>query len=176
ASQASENQPASRENGFDSSSLRSSHLNFSFQHFSFQLLPRGLTEPILALHSPDASRPCHHRLAMRQASALFGPRTMTDSPAFRPLHSAAAIRFGKRKVSQPTRKRFRSVSSVRKLARPSGTARARPMKQDVEGREASPDQDPQYGRDAPHVARETAIGRKASPGQDLGNSREPGQL
>ncbi len=65
----------------------------------------GLTERTLARSEPCADAPLvAHRLrfvpsdAVRPdckltASALFGPRPMTDSPALHPLHSAVANRF-----------------------------------------------------------------------------------
>src|ERR1035437_1873223 len=57
--------------GERSLSLAFAFSDFSFQHFSF-----------FPVASPS------RRLAPRQASARFSPRTMTDSPDFRPLHSA----------------------------------------------------------------------------------------
>ena len=48
--------------------------------------------------------------------------------------------------------------------------RARPVK--TKGREATPDPDWQYGRDAPHVAQDTEIARDASHGQDTALRRE----
>jgi len=70
---------------------------------------------------------------------------MTDSPAFRPLHSADAIRFGKRNETSTYADRFRSVSSARKLPRQSGTARAPPRVKEARG------------RDAPHIGQDPAI-------------------
>ena len=63
----------------------------------------GLTEPTLALTRLTLRAPGCPPARSRQASALFGPRTMTDSPAFRPLHSANAIRCGEEKGAAPTR-------------------------------------------------------------------------
>ena len=82
----------------------------------------GLTERTLALLLPRAVAPLvAHRLDSRQVSALFGPRTMTDSPALqtasltpRPLTNEASSRCVR--------------SDGRKLARQSGTTRARPKK------------------------------------------------
>ena len=91
-------------------------------------------------------------------SALFGQRTTPDSAAFRPLHSA------QRTASQTAR-----IASLRsdgaETAETGRTARAHP------GKEKNPEaamlrisaKTPQYGREA-------------SPGQDIGISREHGQL
>ena len=72
--------PASR--GYWPASRRTVRVQFpGLQH-------PGVTERTLALRSPDAgASPVAHRLTSRQASALFRPRPMTDSPALPPLHS-----------------------------------------------------------------------------------------
>ena len=60
----------------------------------------------------------------RQVSARFRPRTMTDSPALHPLHSAAAIRKQRRSAIASFR-RPQTGETVRKR-------RARPKKKDPE--------------------------------------------
>lgn len=69
--------------------------------------------------------------ASRQVPALFGPRTITDSPALQPLHSTP------RPLTNEASSRC-VRSDGRKLARPSGTARARPLIKGTEGRELRP--------------------------------------
>jgi len=144
----------------------------------------GVTEPALVLHSPNS------RLIPHQVPARFRPRT------------GQTRRLCVRSIPL----RFNSAGSIStslhstgpKPPRQAGTSCA-PVK--ATGREASPDPDQQYGRDAPHVAQDTAIardashgqdaalrreappvaedtvvGREASPGQDIGNSREHGHF
>jgi hypothetical protein len=71
----------------------------------------GLTEPTLAL--------------ARQASALFSPRTMTDSPALQPLHSADATRFAGCADAIASFRRPQTVETVKSIrARPQNGTRA----------------------------------------------------
>ena len=105
-----------------------------------------------------------------QVSARFRPRTMTDSPALHPLHSAAAIRKQRRSAIASFR-RPQTGETVR-------TARARPEKQDTPMvarlRPTRTSNSPRCFARARHrntargsaCRRGQAIGREASPGQD----------
>ena len=117
----------------------------------------GLAEPPLALQlaAPQAGQPPSRQVPrfaqiasspLRHCSARARRLTRQicsrSTPLSRPLH----------------RLRFRAVAFRRpQTGETVRTARARPKKKTPDGREASPDHDPQYGRDAPHVAQDQAI-------------------
>jgi hypothetical protein len=114
------------------------------------------TSSLRSSSGKDSSPASPSRHLRCQVSARFRPRTMTDSPALHPLHSAAAIRKQRRSAIAAFR-RPQTAETVR-------TARARPKKQSTNGREASPDQ-----------------GTSSSPrcfarARHIGNSREHGHF
>ncbi len=93
--------------GIETSSLRSS-LGKSKQ-------PRRHRADTCAWSRPGAGA---EPLPTRQASARFRPRTMTDSPALHPLHSAAAIRKQRRSAIAAFRRPQTGETVKKRRARP----------------------------------------------------------
>ena len=116
---------------------------FCIFHFALVLSP-GLPEPLLALGRGPARAPNPSRRAKQRhgSPCARGRLAKLGSPLFSPLIPSLrrpALRAARsRQPPQPDE----TASPVR--AHPRDTA---------EGREASPDQDQHYGRDASHVAR-----------------------
>jgi len=105
----------------------------------------------------DAVRAGAARQMILTASALFRrarrqTRQLSDrsSPVVPALHSARKA-FAPCLASTPSFRRSQTAETA------DANIRAPPEKQNTNGREASPDHHPQYGRDAPHVAQDKAI-------------------
>ena len=139
---------------------------------------------IAAQNSSPASPSRHLRC---QVSARFRPRTMTDSPALHPLHSSRSSPAFRRNGigSMPGLSLLRSDG--RKLARQSEQlVRARKSKTPMVARlrPTRTSNSPRCFARARHrntargsaCRRGHAIGREASPGQDIGSSREHGHF
>lgn len=138
----------------------------------------GIETSSLRSSTGKCKQPGFHRAdtcarASRQVSALFDPRTMTDSPALHPFHSSrSSPAFRRNSIGSmpglcsfvPTAANWRDSqnSSCAPKKRIPEAARLRPARTTAIRREASP------------IAEDTVVARAVSPGQDDRNSRGDG--
>jgi len=120
----------------------------------------------------------HRRAHSRRASGgTVRPAPGRDSAAFRPLHSATAICCGGRTKAAATSAialaAFRGAETTETRHDPAG---APGRKSSRRSRGFARPETGHYGRDASHVAQETAVARDAAHGQDDRHSLEPGPL
>ena len=145
------------------------------------------TSSLRSSSGKDSSPASPSRHLRCQVSARFRPRTMTDSPALHPLHSSrSSPAFRRNSIgSMPGLRSFVPTAANCRDSQNSSCAPGKAGHQWSRGfarpgpaiaRDASHGQDTAIRREAPPVAEDTVVGREASPGQNIGNSREHGHF
>ena len=125
-------------------------------------------------HAPRFSQSGHLRSCLTPSIRTVRPAHETDSPALHPLHSSrSSPAFRRNSIgSMPGLCSFVPTAANRRDSQKSSCAPGKARHRWSRGF-ARPG--PAITRDASH-GQDTAIGREAPPGQDIGNNREHGHF